>query len=63
MDKYLNTKQAAMQLSRQAHTLRTYYQTMGHAYGIRPVKVGSRLHWPKDQVIRVANGQPALEAA
>lgn len=63
MDKYYNTLQAARQLSRQAHTLRTYYQTTGEAYGVKPVKIGSRLHWPKDQVDRVANGQPILEAA
>lgn len=63
MDKYYNTSQAAKQLQRQPHTLRTYYQATGEVYGIKPVKVGSRLHWPKDQVRRVAQGLPATGAA
>lgn len=62
-DRYYSTEQAAKRLCRQPHTLRLYYHAAGEAYNIKPVKVGSRLHWPKDQVDRVARGLSALEAA
>lgn len=61
MKEYYLTNEAARRLNRQANTLRLYHQKNGHVYGILPVKVGSRLHWPKDQVHRVAEGLPALE--
>lgn len=60
MDKHYDTNQAAKALRRQGHTMRTYYQRAGHAYGIVPIKIGERLYWPKDQVRRVAKGLPAV---
>lgn len=56
---HYDTNQMARLLKRQAQTLRIYHSRNGHVYGIRPLKIGSRLYWPKDQVRRVAKGLPA----
>lgn len=57
---HYDTNQMAKLLKRQAQTLRVYYNKTGSAYGITPVRIGSRLYWPKDQVRRVSKGLPAV---
>lgn len=56
---FYTTDEAAEVLKRRSSSLRAYYQRAGQAYGVRPIKVGARLHWPANQIRRVARGLPA----
>ncbi len=62
-EEYLDTCEAAAMLMRKENSLRAYYQKKGHAYGIYPMKVGSRLMWSKNQVSRVARGLPPTKSS
>lgn len=38
-------------------TIRKNYCLTGHAYGIRPMKIGNRLLWPVERVAAVLMGE------
>jgi hypothetical protein len=52
----LNTRDAAAALGKSGQTLRKLYCTQGHAYGIRPLKIGARLAWRVADLLRIVQG-------
>jgi len=55
----LATRDAASMLGRSSQTLRKLYCTQGHAYGIKPLKIGGRLAWRVCDLQRVLQGGAA----
>ena len=56
----LSTEQAAAALHITAQTLRAAHCRDGHYFGVRPVKLPSRmLAWPTDDIERLLNGEEA----
>ena len=56
----LSTEQAAAALHITAQTLRAAHCRDGHYFGVRPVKLPSRmLAWPTDDLERLLNGEEA----
>ena len=52
----LVTKDAAAFLGKSGQTLRKLYCQQGHAYGIRPLKIGGRLAWRAGDLLALVNG-------
>ncbi|MGE0070989.1 MAG: DNA-binding protein [Thiomonas sp.] len=52
----LNTADAARALMKSGQTLRKLYCMQGHAYGIKPLKIGQRLAWRVSDLLRVLQG-------
>lgn len=56
----LSTEQAAAALHIKPQTLRAAHCRDGHYFGVRPVKLSSRmLAWPTDDIERLLNGEEA----
>lgn len=53
---FLNTAEFARALGRSGQTARKNLSLTGHAWGIRPHKVGGRLLWPVAEVAKVLLG-------
>ena len=52
----ITTSELAQTLNVAAQTVRKNYCLTGHAYGIRPVKIGNRLLWSVENVAAVLLG-------
>lgn len=52
----LVTRDAAAALGKSGQTLRKLYCQQGHAYGIKPLKIGGRLAWKVADLLRVVQG-------
>lgn len=52
----LMTRDAAAFLGKSGQTLRKLYCQQGHAYGIRPLKIGGRLAWRAGDLLALVNG-------
>ena len=52
----LQTADAAAFLGKSGQTLRKLYCQQGHAYGIRPLKIGGRLAWRAGDLLALVNG-------
>ncbi len=52
----VDTKQAASVLGKSAQTLRKLSCTQGHAFSVRPVKIGQALRWRVSDLKRVLSG-------
>jgi hypothetical protein len=52
----LTTRDAAAALAKSGQTLRKLYCQQGHAYGIRPLKIGGRLAWRAADLLRIVQG-------
>jgi len=52
----LATRDAAAALGKSSQTLRKLYCHQGHAYGIKPLKIGGRLAWRVADLLRVLQG-------
>ena len=52
----LQTADAAAFLGKSGQTLRKLYCQQGHAYGIRPLKIGGRLAWRAGDLLALATG-------
>ena len=52
----LNTADAARALAKSSQTLRKLYCMQGHAFGVRPLKIGGRLAWKVADLLRVLQG-------
>lgn len=50
---YLDTTEFASAINRTGQTIRKNLCVRGHAYGIRPKRVGGRLLWPVSEVARL----------
>lgn len=50
---YLITDELADVLSRASPTIYKSHSSTGHYFGIRPVKLGNRLLWPIEEVIKM----------
>jgi len=53
---HLLTEELARVLRRASQTIRKAYSLTGHYLGIRPVKLGNRLLWPKMDVNEALSG-------
>ena len=53
---FLTTGEFARALNRAPQTVRKNLCIAGHAYGIRPLKVGGRLLWPVAEVAKLLQG-------
>lgn len=53
---FLTTTEFAGLLSRSPQTARKYHHEQGHAWGIRPIKIGRSLLWPVAAVNRLLGG-------
>lgn len=53
---HLLTEEYALVTRGTPQTIRKNYCQKGECYGIRPVKVGSRLLWPVTQIAELLNG-------
>ena len=53
----LSTRDAAAALTKSSQTLRKLYCQQGHAFGIRPLKIGGRLAWRVSDLRRVLRGE------
>lgn len=52
----LTTRDAAAALGKSGQTLRKLYCQQGHAYGIKPLKIGARLAWRAGDLLRIVQG-------
>lgn len=52
----LVTRDAAAILGKSGQTLRKLYCQQGHAYGVRPLKLGGRLAWRAGDLLRIVQG-------
>lgn len=52
----LVTRDAAAALGKSGQTLRKLYCQQGHAYGIKPLKIGGRLAWRAADLLALVNG-------
>ncbi len=50
---YLDTAEFGSVIKRTGQTIRKNLCVQGHAYGIRPKRVGGRLLWPVSEVARL----------
>lgn len=50
---HLDTSEFASAIKRSGQTVRKNFCVQGHAYGIRPKRVGGRLLWPIADVARL----------
>jgi len=50
---FYSTEEMARLLKRHPQTIRKEWRKQGNAYGITPVKLGSRIFWPKHQVAKL----------
>lgn len=53
---HITTSELARALSKSNQTIRVNYCRSGHAYGIRPIKVGGKLLWPVGEVAKLLEG-------
>jgi hypothetical protein len=53
---HINTHECGHAINRSAQTLRKLYCIKGTAYGMVPLKVGSRLLWSVEQVAALLTG-------
>ena len=53
----LMTRDAAAFLGKSGQTLRKLYCQQGHAYGVRPLKIGGRLAWRAGDLLALVNGR------
>lgn len=53
---HIKTSEFAKATSRAAQTIRKHHATAGHAFGIRPRKVGNFLLWPVCEIAALLNG-------
>jgi len=53
----ITTDEFALVVSVSQQTLRKNYCLTGHAYGIKPIKVGNRLLWSVDEIATLIGGQ------
>lgn len=53
----LTTEQAAAVLGKSPQTLRKLACTQGHAFGLRPLKIGNGLRWRVSDLRRVLAGE------
>lgn len=54
---FYTTNQLAKLMQRHPQTLRKAWRERGNACGIVPIKLGSRVFWPKREVLRVLGGR------
>ena len=52
----INTREFAQAIDKLDSSVRRYYSTHGHAYGIQPRKVGGALLWPVSDVANLLQG-------
>ncbi|OIQ63966.1 hypothetical protein GALL_544860 [mine drainage metagenome] len=52
----LMTRDAAAALGKSGQTLRKLYCQQGHAYGIKPLKIGGRLAWRAADLLKLLRG-------
>ncbi|WP_018913659.1 AlpA family transcriptional regulator [Thiomonas sp. FB-6] len=52
----LPTRDAAAFLGKSGQTLRKLYCLQGHAFGVRPIKIGGRLAWKAGDLLALVNG-------
>lgn len=50
------TRDAAAFLGKSGQTLRKLYCLQGHAYGLRPLKIGGRLAWKAGDLLALVSG-------
>ncbi len=60
---HVPTSDAAKLLSKSTKTLRKLHSLNGHAYGVRPTKIGNDLMWPVAGIDAVLRGAADLQAA
>jgi len=53
---HIQTVEFARATNRSSQTIRKNYCLTGECYGIRPVKLGNRLHWPVAAVAALLSG-------
>ena len=53
---HIKTSEFAKATSRSAQTIRKYHATDGHAFGIRPRKIGNFLLWPVSEIAVLLSG-------
>jgi hypothetical protein len=53
---HLDTAEYGRAIKRTGQTIRKNLCIAGHAYGIRPLKVGGRLLWPVAEVAKLLHG-------
>lgn len=53
---HLDTAEYGRAITRTGQTIRKNLCIQGHAYGIRPLKVGGRLLWPVAEVAKLLQG-------
>ncbi len=53
---HLDTAEFGSAIKRTGQTIRKNLCIQGHAYGIRPLKVGGRLPWPVAEVAKLLRG-------
>ena len=56
---HIETREVAKTFSIAPQTWRKNYCLTGHCYGIRPLKIGSKLLWPVADIAAVLNGKVA----
>lgn len=55
---YISTDEFARSIAHASQTIRKNYCLTGEAFGIRPIKLGSRLLWPVHDIAQLlANGR------
>jgi hypothetical protein len=55
---HISTTEFAHSITRASQTIRKNYCLTGEAFGIRPIKIGSRLLWPVHDIAQLlANGR------
>jgi hypothetical protein len=59
LQKVLTTQEFADALKCSPKTVRKNYHLTSHCYGIRPLKIGSRLLWSSAEVAKLLNGEVA----
>lgn len=53
---HIRTSEYGRYIGRESQTIRKLYRLNGHAFGIRPVKIGNRLLWPVDKIAELLTG-------
>lgn len=46
----IGTGEFAESIGLENQTVRRYLSERGHVFGVRPVKIGGRLHWPVSKI-------------
>lgn len=53
---YVTTEEFANTLSKRPQTARKLHHEQGHAWGVRPIKVGRNLLWPVAELNKLLGG-------